>query len=293
MNDEKLAVTLSVALRERLPLPDEADLHRPQQPSHSLPRFGKVIAAVASVMTVAVVGFALAVHDPTNTAQPGSADALTGVTWVGSEPTLTVVFTDHSARIFDGCSNTLRQLTIGDGGLDLREPIGKNSVCSGTPGGPPPAVAKFDRVLSSDHLSWQRTGGTLRLTNIDGDTVQLHISGSALTVSNRSWTLERFNDFNGYSHEADHTRARLTIDHGSVYANDMCRDINGSATVTDTTIAFADVHRADGACAGPTEQSVADVVDHVLSGTITYTIRGDELILYGRGIGLLVYTLST
>jgi hypothetical protein len=35
---------------------------------------------------------------------------------------------------------------------------------------------------------------------------------------------------------------------------------------------------------------VAGVIDHVLSGTVDYEIRGDELILSGQGNGLLVYT---
>jgi hypothetical protein len=36
--------------------------------------------------------------------------------------------------------------------------------------------------------------------------------------------------------------------------------------------------------------AVAEVVDHLLAGTVAYQVRGDELIITGRGDGLLVYT---
>jgi hypothetical protein len=35
------------------------------------------------------------------------------------------------------------------------------------------------------------------------------------------------------------------------------------------------------------------VIDSVLAGKITYVIRGDELILDGRGSDLLIYTPSS
>jgi hypothetical protein len=36
--------------------------------------------------------------------------------------------------------------------------------------------------------------------------------------------------------------------------------------------------------------AVAEVVDHLLAGTVAYQVRGDELIITGRGDGLLIYT---
>jgi hypothetical protein len=64
----------------------------------------------------------------------------------------------------------------------------------------------------------------------------------------------------------------------------------GDAMVTDSTITFADMQSTERACLDLGSQSVAGVIDHVLSGTVDYEIRGDELILSGQGNGLLIYT---
>jgi heat shock protein HslJ len=60
--------------------------------------------------------------------------------------------------------------------------------------------------------------------------------------------------------------------------------------VTDSTITFADMQSTERTCPDLGSQSVAGVIDHPLSGTVDYEIRGDELILSGQGNGLLVYT---
>jgi hypothetical protein len=46
---------------------------------------------------------------------------------------------------------------------------------------------------------------------------------------------------------------------------------------------------SDGACPDQASAATADVVDHVLTGTVEYAIRGDELIINGKSSGLLIY----
>ena len=224
---------------------------------------------------------------------PPGAGPLIGVTWQGAEPFLTVVFTDHTVRLFDGCTNELREVAISDGVLDVGELIGQASTCTGTAGGPPPDIASFDDVVFAHHLTWQLNGDALLLATSGGKSVSVHRAGAALTVTGQAWVLERFNDRADYSHEGDYSAARLFINDGSVQASDLCNDLSGSATVSDSTIAFAGVQSTGRACANNANAAVADVVDHVLSGTVGWVIRGDELILNGGTNGLLIYTPSS
>lgn len=251
-----------------------------------------MLAIATCVAVVAALSVALAVHTTRKSHLPAAAGGLLGVTWQGAEPVLMVVFTDHTLRIFDGCTNELSQVAIGDGVLDIGELIGPASTCTGSPGGPPPDIANFDDVVSSHHLSWQLTGDTLLLANNDGQSVDLHRPGAALSVTGRTWVLERFNDRADYSHEGDYGAARLYINDGTVRASDLCNDLTGSATVSDSTIGFTSVQSTGRRCMNHT-RAVADVVDHVLSGMVGYVIRGDELILDGGANGLLIYTPSS
>jgi heat shock protein HslJ len=181
-------------------------------------------------------------------------------------------------------------VTIGHGVLDIGKPIGQGSGCTGTPGGPPPDIAKFDNVMSSDHLTWHRTGETLRLANAHGQSIELHAVGAALSVTDQRWSLERIVGPHSYGHEGNYQAARLLISNGIVDASDLCNDLTGSAAVTDTTITFTDMRATDRSCVDQALTRVADVIDHVLSGTTDYTIRGNELIINGHAHGLLIYT---
>jgi heat shock protein HslJ len=251
------------------------------------------LAIAACVALVAALSIALALHTARRSQPAPAAGPLIGATWQGAEPALTVVFTDHTVRIFDGCTNELREVTIGVGVLDVGELIGPASTCTGTAGGPPPDVASFDDVAFSHHLSWQLSGDVLLLGNDGGKIVSLHRAGAALTVTGQAWVLERFTDRAGSSHEGDPGAARLFVNDGTVQAGDLCNDLSGSATVGDSTIAFAGVQSTGRVCADRADAAVADVVDQVLSGTVGYVIRGDELILDGGANGLLIYTPSS
>ena len=253
----------------------------------------QVAAVAANVLVVAVLGVALAVRSQPSESRPAASDlptGLTGVTWTGSLPILSVVFTDRSARIFDGCSNVLRELTINGDRLEIGKELGPTGVCSGTGLGSPPAVERFDKVVNSQHLSWQRSGDTLTLTNDGGESVQLHASGPALDVVGPRWVLEEYVDLREYSHEGDFADAYLRIDDGAVSGSDMCNEFSGSAVVADATITFTDMHTTERSCS---DQPVAQVVDTVLNGTIKYAFRGDQLLLYGEHGGLLIYKPSS
>ena len=294
MNDDEFAGMVGTALRERFPLPDNVDLlARLNASAPRRSRFRPTLAIAATVLVVAAVAIVLAVRGTTNHDRTASTYGLDGITWQGDEPILTLVFTGNAVRIFDGCSNELRQVTIGDSWLRIGEPIAPSGVCSGIvhlPGEPPSPVDKFDQVVySRGELTWQRVGGTLTLTNAAGDAVELHASGSALSVTGQNWGLSRYVDAREYS-QAGNVAATLRIDQsGTVYATDLCRDLTGTAIVTDTEIAFADMRVGGGACPDQASAATADVVDHVLSGTVAYAIRGDELIVYGKDNGLLIY----
>lgn len=294
MNEDEFAGIVGTAMRERFPMPDHVDLLPSLTSPGSRPsRLRPTLAAAAVVVTVAAVAVVLALRGTTKHGQSASAHGLAGVTWQGELASLTLTFTDDTVRIFDGCSNSLQQVTIGDGTLQIGDQIGQAGVCSGIPrlpGEPPSPVDKFDQVVySHGDLTWSRDGDTLQLTNAHGDTVELHANGPALEVTGQTWGLSRYNDAREYSHSGS-VAATLRIDQsGIVYATDLCRDLSGSALVTDTEIAFADMRISDGACPDQISAATADVVDHVLTGTVGYAIRGDELIINGKSSGLLIY----
>lgn len=217
---------------------------------------------------------------------------LIGVTWQGEERYVTLAFTDDTVRINDGCNNELRQVSIDDQGLDIGSSVGPGSTCTGRMvDEEPPDVASFDKVTSSGHLSWQVTGDALLLTDPHGDTIRLRAAGPALSATGQDWSLDWLVDPRAYSHEGDYRAARLYIDNGIVQATDLCDQLSGSATVTDAAIGFIKMHATkDNECPDPSSSAITSIIDHVLSGTVSYEIRGDELIVNGHGDGLLIYT---
>jgi heat shock protein HslJ len=292
MSDEELAREIGTALRERYPLPTGVNILPRLQDQADGPRWRtrSILAAAAIVVLVAALSAVLA-RQSTTTSRPGSASGITGKTWTDPASHGTVVFNEDSVNIFDLCHNGLRALTIGDSSLTIGKSIGRQSTCGGTPGWPPPDVAHFDRVLAAGRVTWALDGDTLRLTNADGDALELHATGPALAVTGQKWALERVSDA-GSELSGSFGSALLTIEHGgAVHADDLCTDLSGSATVTDTAISFADM-QAVKPCIDPGFTPATRVIDSVLSGTITYVIRGDELILYGRTADLLIYTPS-
>ena len=215
---------------------------------------------------------------------------LTSVTWRAAEPGAFVVFTDDSARIFDGCDGALRLARIGDGVLFIGKQVGIGAGCSPVSTWPPPAIAKFDQVLGRHHFTWHRTGSRLRLIDAQGETLDLHAGGPALSPSSVHWTLKQFNRLHGGTQLAPARDAHLVINKGSVHADDLCADVSGSAAVTDTTITFSNMRWSPHPCTDPLSSSLTGVMHSVLSGKISYSFFGDHLVLYGRGSELLAYS---
>jgi heat shock protein HslJ len=291
MTDEELARTIGIALRDRYPVPSAVDLlpRLRLDPGGRRWRGRAILAAAASVLIIAALGAVLAPHT-SKTSPSAAASALTGVTWTDPASRSTVVFDEDSVRIDNGCEGGLRALTIGDDWLAIGEPIGMQSVCSPVSTWPPPDIAHFDRVLTAGRLTWVLTGDTLRLTNAKGESLDLRGGGPALAVTGQKWALERVLDDGSHGQQLlPGSSAAFMIDDGRVHASDLCSELSGSATVTDTTITFTDV-QPDKACIDPGFTPATRVIDSVLSGTISYGIRGDELILYGEKGDLLTYT---
>jgi heat shock protein HslJ len=253
--------------------------------------YRRIVAIAACVAVVVALSIFLALRVAKTSDGSSFAEPLVGLSWQGAEPILTVVFTDDSVRISDGCMSALREVSIGDGVMDIGKPMSPVAICSGNPGGPPADVAAFDAVLDSGHLTWERNGDTLLLANSDGKRVELHVAGTALSLTDQEWALDWFTDSRSESHEGDYTAARLLIgSDGAVQASDLCNELVGSATVTDTAITFTDLTSTGRACIDQAATKVAVAVDQVLSGDVAYSIDGDKLIISGGQRGLLIYT---
>jgi heat shock protein HslJ len=234
----------------------------------------------------------LSLTPPAASRRPPAEKPLIGVSWQGEEHYVTLAFTENTVRINDGCNNELMQVSIDDQTLDIGTTVGPTSTCTGRMvDQEPPDVAPFDRVTSSSHLSWQVTGDALRLTDPRGDTIQLHAAGPALNVTGQEWSLKYYVDTGSYEHDG-HSAARLRIDDGTVHASDLGNELTGRATVSDFTIDFTDIHTTAQACQDPTSDSETEVIDHVLSGSVSYQIITDRLIVSNNGRGQLIYTPS-
>lgn len=278
---------LGAALRERYPRPENVDLLAGLElRRRRAPRARAVLAAAACVLAVVAVSVVLAVRAADRPAEPAYAKALTGVTWQGAQANLTLTFTADTVRIFDGCDSELRELAVGRSTLTIGPLVGKGSACGGPPTGSANLARRFDRVVFSRKITWHRAGDALNLTNRRGTTITLHVVGPALEVPGRSWSLERYNDPRGYSRDGDFSRSRLRIADGAIHASDLCNVLTGSATVSDARITISDARWTTRGCTGKASTDI----HRVLSGPLTYAIRGDELMVDGGRRGLLIYT---
>lgn len=291
MTDIDLESQLASALRQRYPKPPDVDLlARFSQPVSRMPRMRVALAAAVCAAFVAALCVVLTITAGRSSDESASAASLVNVNWQGAEPTLTVSFTDHSVRIFDGCRAELRRASIGNGVLDIGAVIAPGGLCLGPPAGPQSPIAKFDAVMSNTHLAWHRQGNELTLATRSGQSIRLRAAGSPPAVQGRKWILDRYTDSRGRTRLGGHNVAKLLVSGHVVRASDTCRDLIGKAVVTDTTIEFSGMRSTHARCAG--HGGINAVVDQALSGTDTYTIRGALLIINGTGHSQLVYTLG-
>lgn len=256
---------------------------------------GRVVVSVvvAAVLAAAVLAVVLVRRATTTTppATPVYAAKMIGVTWQGALPNTTMVFTGQAVRIFDGCAYELQEVTIDRRVMDLGAPIGPEFGCGGGGAGfgpSPKGLVHFDAVTASRHLSWQRTGDRLQLTNTHGVSAQLHNAGPALEAAGQNWVLTEYNDLHGRTHVGKYPAAHLRIDDGVVQAGDLCGPISGNASVSDYEITFTNVHVSD-SCPAPHAAQVDPVIRSVFRDTDTYTISGNLLTISGRRRGLLIY----
>lgn len=150
-------------------------------------------------------------------------------------------------------------------------------------------MATFDRVLSG-RSTWSRTGATLTVTKA-GAAVVLRPSGPAVALTAEHWILHQVAENKRFIN-GPFAAAPLFIGRdGTVHATDLCNDLSGTATMTNTAIDFRRLGGTQRACS--INPKATTVIDAVLSARITYSIVNNRLSLYRSDKGdLLVYWLT-
>ena len=258
-------------------------------------RRSRQLLAVATVFVALIVLAALRImlaghSDETSTPTQGPARAgLVGRTWLDPASNGTIAIYEHAMRIDDGCFAGLRALTVTDSTLVIGGRVGRQGLCGGAPGGPTPPTVHFDRVLSLGRLGWSLTGTQLHLSRSPSESLTLRAAGAAAAVGGHTWALNRVANANGELSGAFGSALFRISPDGALLAADLCTQLIGSATITDTTITFKDVHPT-GTCSSATAATQA--IDTALSGQVDYELRSNELFIDGQDNTLLIYVLS-
>lgn len=255
------------------------------------------VLAAAVVLAVAV-GLVITLHRLRRDAPADSGlSAITGVTWRDPDSTGTVVYTDTTMRIFDGCMHELAQLRVVGETLVQGPPVGGTSVCAGgLEIGPGPAgaasraalrrLAHFHAVVAGP-ATWSRAGNVLVLTTPGKGTLRLTTDTTpAPQLVGTTWHLVDYAGADDNEHAYTGVLTLRVASDGSFRADVTCGQLTGTATVTPTTVDFTSVHGC-GSFA-PAD----DVIRAVLGGHAGYAVRGEQLILNGSG-QLLVYQVGS
>lgn len=189
-----------------------------------------------------------------------------------------ITFQSEYVRIFDGCSDLVKPITVTEGEIDIGEPLfDAGGVCGGLPGG-----AGYDRYHLNQFIAgvvhWQIDNETLTLRTNDGDSLDLVIAGPALSAAGTEWQLVRVASANDtLSEDVSKESLHISSD-GDFLASDLCGELSGRAQVSLRTIDFSHV---TGTCSVDDPDSPTFVIDQLLTERVTYTLRGSELILLG------------
>lgn len=301
------AATAESGASEFEPLPEPA------------PRRRTWIASAAAAAIVAAVGVGVGIfasgsgHQPVASGQRalpnqpvGSQSALQGVTWVSRATGVQVVFLADAVRLDDGCTNGLRSLQVNGDQLSIGAAFGPQMTCGGggAPAAPPTpdpravaAAQRFEQLLHGTS-TWAVTGHTLTLSRAGVGSTTLTTNGKqAPTILGGNWVLTQYNDSAGRTHNiVDPGYNGVTFDvtsAGQLTASGFCGGLTGLVTVSDVSIDLSGTGALNPAqrCAFPQPGSADRVLPSLLSGTVWYSIRGDDLIISKQGQpGNLVYT---
>lgn len=261
------------------------------------PRRRWLAPAVATAAVLVVAGVTASVvfeHVTFRPATPAPLAPIAGVTWSDPRSTGTVVFGDNTMRFFDGCQDFLTGVRASGQTLVQAGRIGESGVCSPLPT-PPGRAGRPQRRAQRrlDHFyavlkgpaTWERSGDLLTVSSPGVGILRLTTDGlAAPDAVGFRWELSRFTDTDEQEHTAASEPFYISPD-GSFVSDDACGRVTGSADVTDTHIAF---HPA--AAGADCDRAPADhVLRAMLAETVSYEIRGPELVLTDHAGRELVY----
>jgi hypothetical protein len=222
---------------------------------------------------------------------------VTGVVWTDPNSAGTVVYTNTTMRLFDGCTNMRTALRMEHGALVQGKPIGKTGLCTGTislPG--PQAAAGRARQQRLDHFyavvagpaSWSVAGDVLTLATPGKGSVQLATNGQpAPMLSGTRWRLAWYTGTDAFGRGARQHLDLTVRSSGSFTARLSCGALTGTARLFPARIRSIKVSRTS--CTERPNPASRVVLAVFKAGQANYAIRGTQLMVYGDGGRLLVY----
>jgi hypothetical protein len=254
-------------------------------------------AAIVVAIAVTLVMAGLTGKDRNRPGLRGDFAQVTGVMWRDPNSPATVVYTDTTMRLFDGCTNQLTNLLIEHGKLVQGKRIGRFGVCTGPPILPGSGrvsyraqqerLAHFYAVIAGP-ASWSRTGDVLTLTAPGKGTLHLTTNNArAPMLVGTVWTLTYYSATDQNEHPATRPVKLIVYTDGSFTAGLNCGDLTGTTRVSARTIHFTKVNSSS--CAGGLDAASKVVFDVVVARKATYAIRGTELIIDRTNGQQLIY----
>jgi DNA-directed RNA polymerase specialized sigma24 family protein len=276
------------------PVPDLDDqlasaLSRRSQPRRLLLPLLAAAAVVAAVVGVAV----LSRPRDHRSVSSGALAPITGVVWKDLRSAVTVVFTNNTMRLFDGCDGELDRLRVTDGSLVQGHRIGEGFGCSPNAAGPGYRAQQrrlnhFYAVIAGP-AAWSRSGDVLTLTTPGKGTLHLTTGGARpRMLVGTSWRLTYFSGPDEYEHPAAKPLELIVDPSGSFTAGLGCGALVGTAGVSPQSIRFTDVSPPPPGCASTLDAAGRVVFELVTAGRASYVIRGNQLIVHSKG-EMLVY----
>lgn len=264
-----------------------------QEHSHRRNRWAIVsAAAVVGALVLGGILFGRSSDDNGNSAS--EITKLTGVTWTDPSSNGAVVFLNRTARITGSCGTATHPLTINGDRLSIgTKTLGLANGCAayGTDRVRADQLAMV-RFLQFVHgpATWSIAADRLTLTKAGVGTITLTTDGApAPQLVGSQWRLAEYAHYYKGRTALKNQVTGQTIDlhiatDGHFVASDQCDVIIGTASVGLDKVRFA----WQPTCIDPGFSPISIAVDAVLSGTVTYTVTGDQLVLSAPR-GKLIY----
>lgn len=247
------------------------------------------VAITAVVLCVLGIAIGLLVSQGGSHPTPPAKDPLSSienVVWKDTQSTGTVVFHNGTMRLYDGCSAALHALSDSNGHISEGRQLGEASTCSPAVGADFGRLDKFYRVIRGP-AAWSRQGSVLTLTRPAVGSVVLRTTGRrALALVGTTWQLVNYRRAGQTELYSGNAQLRISPN-GSFVALGSCPQVFGTASHTATTITFLRLgQRVALSC---TSVTAPLAVSRALRGRVTYSIRGDELLIDAGNRGFLAY----